>query len=201
MATPAHAAPAILGAWSSGHVFGGGIQTDSDLTHYDWDARTHPAYGGELALGWRYVGIGARYVSGENEQRTENPLVSYAATVRSRTVEAIVPVRVLRLWGFGLTGCGSLGRMWLTYDPDRVEIPVAGSDPLIVELSPIETWTVSAGGAIRHGLAGPLDVGLSARRRWFELDTAHRVGEDIAYEKQSFGQWEVQIEVGWEVGL
>lgn len=201
MGTIVYASPVRTGAWASGHLFGGKTQTDPKLARFDWDTGARPAFGADFAAGWKRMGFGVRFISGQNEQRTENPLVSYSARVRSRTFELTAPVRLLDLFGFGISGCGSLGRMWLSYDPDHVEIPVANAEPLRVDLDPIDTWTASVGGSIQHAISGPFEVGMSARHRWFELDTAHRVGDGVAYESQRFGQWEAQVEVGWIVDL
>ncbi len=201
MGTIVHASAAKEDRWVAGHLFGGGWLSDTKLGLYDWDTSARPAFGAEFAAGWKRMGFGIRFISGHNEQRTQNPVVFYSTRVHMRAVELTAPVRLFDLGGFELSGSGSFGRMWLSYDPDQLEIPIVDSEPLRVDLDPIETWTMSVGGAVSHAVVGPIDVGLSARHRWFELDTAHRVGDGIAYQSQRFGQWEIQLETGWTVDL
>jgi hypothetical protein len=195
------AAPGFSGPWNSLHVFGGATHPDPRLAGYHWDVGARPVFGAELAFGWDRLGIGARYVSARNEQGVSNPLVSYAVEVETRTLEVIAPVRLLDLGGLRISGCAGAGRLHLSYEPDRIVVPAGDGEPLRIDLASVDTWTGSLGGALRHAIVGPMEVGISARHRWFELDTAHRAGEEIVYEKESFGQWEIQLEAGWRIGL
>ena len=182
MGTNVHASPVETGGWIAGHLFGGGARTDPKLQGFDWTTGVKPTFGAEVAVGWNRMGFGLRVISAQNEQQTENPLVSYSARVRARTWEATAPVRLLERFGFALSGSGSFGRMRLSYDPGHIEIPILDSEPLRVDFDPIDT-------------------GLSVRHRWFELEAAHRVGNEIAYGSERFGQWEAQIEAGWIIAL
>ena len=201
MGTNVHASPVETGGWIAGHLFGGGARTDPKLQGFDWTTGVKPTFGAEVAAGWNRMGFGLRVISAQNEQQTENPLVSYSARVRARTWEATAPVRLLERFGFALSGSGSFGRMRLSYDPGHIEIPILDSEPLRVDFDPIDTWTYSIGGTIAHTVSGPIEVGLSVRHRWFELEAAHRVGNEIAYGSERFGQWEAQIEAGWIIAL
>ena len=199
--TIVHASSAPTGWWAAGHLFGGGVRTDPKLQRFDWTGGVRPTFGAEFAVGWNRMGFGLRVLSAQDEQQTENPLVSYSARVRTRTWELTAPVRLLDRFGFALSGAGSLGRMRLSYDPSHIEIPVLDSEPLRVDFDPIETWTYSVGATVARTVSGPIDVGLSARHRWFDLETAHRAGDAIVHRSERFGQWEAQLRAGWIVAL
>ena len=89
--------------------------------------------------------------------------------------------------------------MHLGYHPDRIEVDLGVGGPVTVNFSPIDEWIAGAGLALRRPLPGPWMVGVELDRRVFRMDAAHREGNQVVVQRESFGEWSARLELNWQL--
>ena len=178
-------------------VLAGVQQPDLDLADFSWDVTAQTTYGAQALVGFGRFGAGVRLWRARTTQETGLPDVA-DPTVRLTTWEIVTEGRVLRVLGTELLGTASVGRLHLGYEPDRLTVALPGaSQPLEVAFEPIDEWTVAIGATVRRRLLGSWAVGLQMDHRWFGLDTAHRSGDAVAFERHRFGNWGARLALSW----
>jgi hypothetical protein len=61
----------------------------------------------------------------------------------------------------------------------------------------LTTAVGSLGLALRRPLGGPTRLGIEVDHRVFNMQTAHRNGAQIEYERRTFGDWCARLELAW----
>ena len=193
------AAPAEGGAppWIGVGVAAGAVAPDPHLADYRWDAGTRPFLGAEALAGWRALSGGLRVSTWETSQSLGGAAPDPG--VRLTGVELVGRLRLLALGGFSLHGLGSAGRVTVAYRPDRAVIELPGGEPLPVAFDREEEWIAGLGLAAEHRLPGPLAVGAGIERSTFALDTAHREGNAVVRERESFHTWSLKLRLFWKL--
>jgi hypothetical protein len=109
--------------------------------------------------------------------------------------------RLATVLGNQLLAVGSVGRVHLGYDPDRITINPGGLGSTIdVELAAVNEWIVGGGLAVKRSLTPDWATGLEVDYRVFSMDTAHRSGDEIVLERQSFGEVSARLALAWQYG-
>jgi hypothetical protein len=193
------APPAPAGDRLSVAFLAGSTQFDAGLADYQWD--TTPRFGwgflglvgrGRLAAGLELWRAGTTQAIGD---------LGAAPGVHTTRAELVGEARVVERWGTGLWMRGHGGLLHLGYQPDRITIQPPGPvSPVTVDLAPVNTWTAGAGLAVRHAMSDRWTVGLSVDARRFAIDTAHRVGNEVVYARETFGEWSAGCEVARTFG-
>jgi hypothetical protein len=184
------------GRWVSIGVLTGSLQFDDELADYRWQVDPRMTYGGQALAGWGRLAAGVRVLSATTEQELGLPGVA-APEVRTTSVEMVAHGRLARMWGTDVMATGSVGWLHLGYQPDQVSVEVVPGTTVEVGLDPIDEWIAGAGVALRRPLFGPWVAGLEVDRRLFRMDTAHRDGDTIEFERQTFGDWGARLELAW----
>jgi hypothetical protein len=188
----AHASP-LTPRWEVG-VLGGWSLPDRGLDDFAWDVSPHPSWGAQALATLGPAALGLRYTRSSTTQDLGAASSVASARVRSSALELVARGDLVGLEGFGggLYAVASAGRLHLGYDPDRVTMDT-GSGPVDVELAPVGTWTYGGGLGVKRGLAAGWNVALETTHRRFELDTAHRNGGEVTYERRNFGEWSARV--------
>ncbi len=181
-------------AFSAGPLIGTTV-LDPRFADFDWDVRPRVAWGGEARVGLGDWGGELRTWRAASTQ-TIDPGRS-SATVALTSVEVVGERRVLSLGGTELAATGSAGGLWLGYRPDQVTFVPAGSSPIVVDLTPIHTWTAGAGLELRRPWIGPWNASLALEWQAFPLDVTHRNGSAVETRRESFGEWSARLGLAW----
>lgn len=180
-------------------VLGGVTQPDPGLSDFRWDVSARPVWGAQALVDVGPATVGLRLKRFATTQGTGLPDAPPDPAVRVTTVDALSELSLVSLPFGRLLGRASLGRMHLGYDPDRLLVDSPGlPEPIEVAYEEIDEWVYGLGGGLRRPL-GPTSLTLVVDRTWFSLDTAHRNGAEIEYERRSFGSWDARLElsVSW----
>ena len=178
----------------------GSLYLDSHLLDYRWDTSPRSLWGvsGTTKLG--PFGTGVRVWRATTSQDSGIPGESIVPAVKMTVTEAIGEYRVVQLRSMRVVSSASIGRLHLGYTPDQVTFGGGGAGGDIeVDFRPIDEWIMGAGLTLRHRLFGGFDAGVGVDRRWFRLDTAHRAGDDIVNERETFGNWTARIELTHQI--
>ncbi len=180
-------------------VLAGATRTGEKLVEYQWLNEDRLNVGGQFLIGRGPVSVGARGWTTTGEQLLTVPgLATQSLETRLVAGEAVLRVDMLTLGGASLFAQGSGGRMRLSYGTELLRFtPTGSSEELEVALPPIDGWI--GGGGVGLDYATPLGVSVGAvvDRSWFQMETAHRSGEEIVRTTESFGEWTVRAELGW----
>jgi hypothetical protein len=176
----------------------GGLLFDPDLANYRWD--TQPA----LQTGLQATLLRGRFAAGSRLMRTHTtqasgiPGESQAPRVNLTGVEILGQVRVIGYRGIEMWGLASLGRLYLSYEPDQLTFDVGGiTEPITVDYTPISEWDFGFGLELRADLMNQLAIALQAERSTFALDTAHRRGDEIVESRERFYSWSLRLQLAW----
>ena len=182
-------------------ALGGATQLDPHLADYRWNADPRMCFGAQAtAEAGRWM-VGVRGLRTQTTQSSGIPGEGSAPNVRLTSFEAVGGVRVTSFVGIELHAVASAGRAHLGYDPDHMAFtPLSGGSDIVVEFAPIDTWTAAGGVWLRRPVAVGLAVGLQLDRSYFALDTAHRSGDGIEEQRETFGNWGARFEVSWVLG-
>jgi len=187
--------------WFSVGVMSGSTRLDDGLADFQWDVRPRMDWGAQALAGRGRFAAGLRLWRTQTTQQIDPSDPAAAARVHGTSSELVGRARLAGVAGCDVMAIGSTGLLRLGYDPDRVSItPPGGGAPVAVDLAPINAWIGGAGIAVRRPLLGPWAAGAELDHRFFALDTAHRNGSVIEYERRTFGDWSARLELAWVHG-
>lgn len=196
-------APAPAGAMTPGHVdltvLAGFTQPDPKLVDYQWQEDAQPNIGGQILVGRGRFGLGARGWVTTNRQQVEIPgVLSADLDVRLVAAEAVLRLDLLSASGWSLFAQGAGGWMRLSYGTEALRFVPSGSQSEIeVPLDSVDGWIASGGLGTRYRLPVGIAIGAHVDRHVFDLEAAHRSGEVIVHDTETFGQWTARAELGW----
>jgi hypothetical protein len=181
--------------WYSVGLLSGATIPDARLADYQWQVTPDLAWGAQARAGRGPWSAGLRWWSAATTQDLGIPGTP-SPTVRWSSLEVVGRGPLATFAGQSLSATASTGWLHLGYRPDRVTLQVSGT-PVEVEFAPVDAWILGAGLALERPIHREWTVGLEVDRRFFALDTAHRNGNAIEIERESFGDWSARLEVAW----
>jgi hypothetical protein len=187
--------------WFGVSVLSGWFKADNALADYEWDTRPKPGWGIETAAGAGRYGLGLRLTQSATTQAMGSVASVSEATVTSRTLELVGRGNLVSFGAQQVFATASAGQLRISYDPDHVDIDTGGASPARVELAPVNTWTWGGGLGLERPLGKSLVGGVECSYRAFSLETAHRSGSTIVVGRDSFGEWNARLAIGWRRGL
>ena len=178
-------------------IVAGAIQPDPELENFRWDVSTRSNWGAQALLGHGRFAGGLRLWRSSTTQATGIPGVEAAPTVRLTSLELLMRGRLVSMWGFRALGSVSAGWLHLGYDPDQAVYDPGVGGPIVVTYDPVNEPILAAGLALERSLSTRFGLGLSVEHQLFGLDTAHRRGDEIVFERTSFNNWTARLELSW----
>lgn len=175
--------------------FAGAVSLDSHLADFRWDTAVRPAWGlaGFASLG--RVTPGVRFWRSSTTQSTGIPGDDTSLDVSLTGFEATAAVRMGSLAGFRLLATGNAGILRMAWSPSSLALEVGLAEAVAVEFAPVTEGIFGAGVTLRRELFAGFDLAVGAERSWFRLDTAHRRGNEIVEDRETFGNWAARVEV------
>ena len=173
----------------------GALALDSHLSDYRWDTRPRPLYGLAGRVGFGRYAAGLRVWRATTSQATGIPGETSSPTVNLTGTEGLAEVGLFRTAGFRFSTTGSFGLLHLGYSPDSWTFDPGTGEDVTVDFQPIDEWIAGLGLGVRRAIVGGLDLALAVERTWFRLDTAHRAGNEIVNQRETFGNWAARIEL------
>jgi hypothetical protein len=184
------------GPWFSVGLLTGSTQFDAGLADYQWDTTPRMGWGVKAVVGRGRLATGIRVWRTSSSQAIGD--LGAPPALHATSWEWIGEGRVAEVLGTEVLVTAGAGRLHLGYDPDRVTIQPPGPvSPIEVELAPVGSWSGGGGLALRRQVAARWTVGLGVDARVWAIDTAHRAGSEIAYARESFGDWSARCELAW----
>lgn len=179
-AVPAHA------DWSFGVGSEAGARhLDTHLADYRWDTGPLSVYGLDaVARNGRWSLRAGLTLSG-TEQATGLPGVTTVPAVGLTEFALHGAATVLTIGSLGVDVGLGIGRLHLDWDPGRLEVDVDGT-PVVVDFDAIERWNTALALDLGWDLSSTLRAGVRARASRFTLETAHRRGDSIVEDTESF---------------
>ena len=171
---------------------------DASLADYQWDVKPRAAWGTHLLAGIGRFEGGLRLWQASTTQSLDAASAT-SPTVRATSIEVVAHARVGTFMGTQFLAVASTGQLHLGYHPDRIDVDLGTGSPVTVDFAPIDEWIAGAGFALRRPLPGPWTVALEMDRRVFRLDTAHREGNAVVLGRESFGEWNAQLALDWQL--
>lgn len=189
--SPAHAVAQVsLAPW------GGVLVLDPHLADYRWETDPRPVWGGTFAASAGRLSGGARVWRATTRQATGIPGETRQFAVSLTGVQGVGEVGLAEAFGFRLGATGSAGVVRFAWAPREMTIDdVLLGEPIVVRADPIDEAVFGAGAVLRRALPFGLEAAAAAERTWFALDTAHRRGDAIVEERETFGSWTVRMEI------
>lgn len=176
--------------------WGGVLVLDPHLADYRWETDPRPVWGGTFAASAGRLTGGARIWRATTRQATGIPGESRQFAVSLTGFQGTGEVGVAEAFGFRLGATGSAGVVRFAWTPREMTIDdVLLGEPLVVRADPIDEAVFGAGAVLRRALPFGFEAAAAAERTWFALDTAHRRGDAIVEERETFGSWTVRMEV------
>jgi hypothetical protein len=179
---------------------GGSLYLDPHLADYRWDTRGQGLWGvaGVTKLG--PFGTGLRVWRATTTQSSGIPGETVVPQVKLTVTEATGEYRVAQIRGLRLLTSASAGLLHVGYAPDQLELATSGpGGSVTVPFDPLTEWIVGGGVTLRHSLFRGFDLGFGVERSWFRLDTAHRVGDEIVNDRETFGNWSARFELSHRI--
>ena len=191
---PADAAAEQL---ASVHVapYGGAFALDSSLNDFRFDTNLAPLYGVHAFANVGRLAPGVRVWRSSSQQDTGIPGDDTQLDVSLTVVEATAAVRLAKIAGFRLLASGSAGTLSMSWTPAELEVDLGLAEPTVVEFSRVSETIWGAGVTVRRSVLAGFDVAVGADRTWFQLDTAHRRGNEIVTSRDTFGNWTARLEL------
>lgn len=187
---PAGAAPPAA-RWVSLGLLAGSAQPVGAMADYQWDVRPHAAWGVQVLAGSGPFAAGARYWHGSTTQGLGGLAGVADPAVRTGSLELLARARVVRWRNVELAATASGGRLAMTWDPGQLTVETGGG-PVTVDFVPLHEWVAGGGMAVTVPLGRGWTWGIETERRLFALDTAHRIGNTVSFERTTFGDWNVR---------
>jgi hypothetical protein len=183
-------------SWLGVGPYGGALFLDPHLSDYRWDVSPQAVWGIQGMVRRDRFGIGVRAWRSGTTQSTGILGASETPEVSLTGFELVAEPRLASCWGTHLFALASGGLLHIGYSPDRLVIDdLGGGAPLEVELEPIDEWQAGLGLALRRALPGRATLGVAVERSMLRLDTAHRAGDEVVYDRETFGNWTVRLEL------
>lgn len=183
-------------AWCSLGILGGTTMMDPDLAHYQWDIRPSGAWGVVALAGRGPFAIGVRGSRSNTTQRlTLAGVTTPSPSVVLTTLDVTTRVKLASVLGLAVSGALSAGQLRTVYRPSHLSIPVAGGPDLETTFSPIHTWVGGAGATMGRSISRRWGMTLAVEREIYHLETAHRRGNEIVYERETFATWNGRLEL------
>jgi hypothetical protein len=174
----------------------GALVFDADLANYRWDTGVAWQPGLRAALHRSSFAAGVHAAWSATSQATGIPGESTVPDVHLTEVELVLEAQVARVRGVELWASGHGGRLYLGYDPDHLTVDMGGlSEPITVDYEPITEWCYGFGIEFRYAVARQLALGLQLEQTGFQLDTAHRSGNEIVESRERFMNWSLSLAV------
>ncbi len=194
---PAGAAAAAARSISLG-LLAGSAQPVGAMADYQWDVRPHAAWGVQVLAGSGLLAAGARYWRGGTTQGLGGLAGAADPAVRTGSLELLARARVVRWRNVDLAATASGGRLAMTWHPEQLTVDTGGS-PVTVDFVPLHEWIAGGGIAVTVPVGRGWTWGVEIERRLFALDTAHRDGNTVSFERTTFGDWNVRAALarGW----
>ena len=137
-----------------------------------------------------------RLLRSGNEQELGAESSVPTASVSMTSLELLGRGRVVSFLGNDVVAMASIGRLNMGFDPDRVTVDPGGfAAPVEVELASINEWIYGAGLGVQRTFLQRWNAGLELDHRIFGLDTAHRKGDEIVFERETVGSWSARLGV------
>jgi len=176
---------------------------DAHLGDYRWDTRPAFALGTRVAWTGRHFGLGLGMTRARTTQASGIPGETTAPVVNLTGFDLDGRARLCTVWNTEVWSVARGGLMLIGYEPDVVTYAsgIAGT-PITVAYDGIREWTLGGALSLRHALGAHLVAGLDGGVTGFALDTAHRSGDEIVNERETFVNWDVRAELAWrfEIG-
>lgn len=193
--TPVGAATLAVG------LSGGVTRADAARGTWRWDLAPHAAWGAQATLGVGRVAWGARVERVGARQSLGLPAPAPATlAVRGDVVEAIARLDVARFAGVVAVASVAAGRTRWSWSPGVVAVDT-GTGSVDVAFTPVSAPGWALGGGLTLPLPG-WTLGAFAERRFTRMDSAHRAGEGVALDTETFGDWNARFELSraWSLG-
>jgi hypothetical protein len=165
---------------------------DSHLADYRWDTSISTEPGLRLGVHHARYGAALRTSWAATEQSTGLIGETESPRVHLTQLDVALEGRIATLSGIEVWGSGHGGRMFLGYQPDQMTVDAGGS-PVTVSFDAIDEWCYGAGVSFRRDVAHHLALGLQLDGTGFQLDTAHRSGNEIVTAREGFVNWSLSL--------
>lgn len=175
--------------------YGGALALDSSLRDFRFETNTSPLYGLHAFVNFGRLVPGVRVWRSSSQQNTGIPGDDTQLDVSLTAVEATAAVRLAKIAGFRLLANGSAGTISMSWTPAELEVDLGLAEPTVVEFSRVSETIWGAGITVRRSVLAGFDVAVGADRTWFQLDTAHRRGNEIVTSRDTFGNWTARVEL------
>lgn len=175
--------------------FAGAVSLDPHLSDFRWDTTVRPAWGLAGFASFGRVAPGLRFWRSSTTQATGIPGDDTSLDVSLTGFEATAAVRMVSVAGFRLLATGNAGVMRMAWSPSSLALQVGLAEPVTVDFAPVTEGIFGAGLTVRRELFAGFDLAVGAERSWFRLDTAHRRGNEIVEDRETFGNWAARVEV------
>lgn len=175
---------------------------DDGLADFRWDVRPHSALTARaLALRERWaMGLILRATS--TSQATGLAGAPDSPRVSLNSIELQAAYRLLEWRRVQLWTQAQGGRLMMRYSPEHLAVsPLGGSNPVEVDLAPIDEWTGGLSAALRREFFGTMALSAQLGYWTFALDTSHRRGSGIVQERRGFSNWSVGLSASWLLDL
>ncbi len=194
--TIAWAAPANAREWTVAvSPFAGAMLLDEHLSDYSWDTAARPVFGTAAFVRSGRFAAGGRVWRGDTSQDVGTPSSPRSVTVNLSGFEGIAEAELASALGVRALATGSAGLVHLGWSPDRVELDTGVGEPVPVSFDPVNEATWGLGLALRRAIPGGFELAAAVERSWFRLETAHRRGDEIVNERETFGNWTARVEL------
>lgn len=168
------------------------LMFDSHLADYRWDTSLSVQPGLRIGVHHSRYSAALRTSWSATDQPTGLIGESTVPRVHMTQLDLALEGRIASLARTELWGSAHGGRMFLGYEPDQMTVDAGGS-PVTVAFDPIDEWCYGAGIAFRRDLARHLALGLQLDGTGFQLDTAHRSGNEIVESREGFVNWSLSL--------
>lgn len=173
-------------AWSFGvSTELGARQLDDHLADYRWDAGPVPVFGLSGVAAHGRWSLQAGVVRSGTEQATGLPGIDTVPTVGLTSFGLRGGATLFHAGPFHADAGVGLHRMHLAWDPDRLDVDVDGTR-VVVDFEAIDRWATSLDLGFAWDVTASAAIGLRARAERFSLETAHRRGDAIVEETETF---------------
>lgn len=163
----------------------GARQLDEHLADYRWDAGPVPVFGLDaVARNGRWV-LRAGVSRSGTDQSTGLPGVATVPSVALTEIALHGAATVFAFGDFDVDIGAGIGRVYLAWDPERLEADVEGTS-IVVDFEPLDRWVTSTDLSLGWNATSSVRLGLRGRASRFSLETAHRRGDAIVEDTESF---------------
>ena len=197
MAVAALSGPVMAETWDLEiGPLAGATSFDAGLSDYRWDTTPRFESGLETTMGQGRWRAGLRFLRSQTTQGTGLELGTADPTVRATNGALLGRVLAAQPAGIGIWVTAHAGWLHLGYTPDQVSF-----DSVTVNFEPVDELALGGGLALRRTLGNSWALALSGEASTFALDTAHRQGDEIVFQRDRFWNWSARLAVTWRISL